>query len=50
MLMDILGVRKDCSELWGRCDDHGTSEHLWNTSKCFMCINLFSELINDFIN
>lgn len=35
MVMDILGLGKDCSKLWGGCDDDGTSEHLWNISCTF---------------
>lgn len=35
MCMDVLGVGKDCSELWGWCADQGTSDHLWSTSCAF---------------
>lgn len=57
MFVDILGVEKDCSELWGGCDGHDTSgaldtfvEHFMHVLKCFTCINPFTELINILVN
>lgn len=37
MFVDILGVEKDCSELWGGCDGHDTEHwiHLRSTSCTF---------------
>ena len=55
--MDLVGVGKDCSELWGGCDGQDTSGALkyicgilHELLKCFTCINSFSELINDLVN
>lgn len=57
MFVDLVGVGKDCSELWGGCDGQDTSGALkyicgilYELLKCFTCINSFSELINDLVN
>lgn len=57
MFVDLMGVGKDCSELWGGYDGQDTSEALkyicgvfHELFKCFTCINSFSELINDLVN
>ena len=57
MFVDLVGVGKDGSELWGGCDGQDTSGALkyicgilHELLKCFTCINSFSELINDLVN
>ena len=57
MFVDLMGVGKDCSELWGGYDGQDTSGALkyicgifHELFKCFTCINSFSKLINDLVN